>query len=484
MKSQFLKQSSYFFDREDFPLCLMVENKVVFANKDFYNLFALKKETDLSSIDFASYFDKKEVGLFNTLFSKDLDKENGFLLKANIEGQEIAFKVKIGNLNCIKEGLYILRFIDLKARGDIFLNYKMLEYLVEESSEGIVITDLNGTILWVNEGFSTITGYEKEEVIAQNPRILKSDLHQNDFYEGMWYDLKNKDKWSSYIYNRRKGGEIYSEFLSLKAIRNQNGEQVYYVGRFSDVTYLKEFQQNMQEELHLAQKIQKLILPPKLPEHPKLDFSVIYTPMEKIGGDFYDVFQIEDGLFGIFLSDISGHGVPAAMITTMVKALLETSGNFTYSPKATLDFLNKKLNSLNGELFLTAFYGVYDTKSGELVYSRSAHPYPYLIRDNEVSQLVGRGNLMLGVFEGVEFQENKLQLRAGDKLIFYTDGLTESESSEGIEFSTVLPSVLQKNALKPVQELNENIYSSFKKHYTKTSLEDDICILSMEIKSK
>ena len=114
------------------------------------------------------------------------------------------------------------------------------ENIFHNSSEGIVITDAEGTIESVNPAFTVITGYSEKEAIGENPRILKSHKHNNEFYAQMWHDLKNKGYWADEIWNRRKNGSVYPEFLTITSVRNNLGEIVQFISFFHDLTEVKE----------------------------------------------------------------------------------------------------------------------------------------------------------------------------------------------------------------------------------------------------
>jgi len=134
---------------------------------------------------------------------------------------------------------------------------KKEEFLIEElrisaysfdSHEAMTITDLNGTILKVNDAFSRITGYLPSEVIGKNPRVLKSMKHSDEFYQNMWKDLHTKGRWSDEIYNKRKNGEIYLEHLSITAIKNEENITTHYIAQFLDISELKHAQEEAQHQ--------------------------------------------------------------------------------------------------------------------------------------------------------------------------------------------------------------------------------------------
>jgi PAS domain S-box-containing protein len=116
--------------------------------------------------------------------------------------------------------------------------------------EGILITDNDGTIIEVNEAFTRITGYLREEVIGQHPRLLKSGQHEKAFYETMWRVLLTDGHWTGEIWNRRKNGELYAELTAISAIRDAKGKTLRYVALFSDITLLKKHQSQLEHIAH------------------------------------------------------------------------------------------------------------------------------------------------------------------------------------------------------------------------------------------
>ncbi|MFA6498799.1 MAG: EAL domain-containing protein [Desulfurivibrionaceae bacterium] len=120
----------------------------------------------------------------------------------------------------------------------------------ESSIEGIVITDANGVILRINRAFSDITGYGEQEALGQNPRILKSDRHESKFFTEMWQALVENGQWQGEIWNRRKDGEIYPEWLTITSIRDAQGTPVNYVGVFHDMTEVKLHEEQLRYQAH------------------------------------------------------------------------------------------------------------------------------------------------------------------------------------------------------------------------------------------
>jgi serine phosphatase RsbU (regulator of sigma subunit) len=244
---------------------------------------------------------------------------------------------------------------------------------------------------------------------------------------------------------------------------------------------LESFKNITQQELSLANQIQANIIPQVSPSLPGVAFAYKYIAMEDIGGDLFDFIDFRNNReLGIFISDVSGHGIPAALITMMIKSIIDTSGDHKFSPKQFLQYLNMKIYKKTNNNFLTAFYGVYNSETKILKYSRGSHEFPLLIRNNTISSLESRGK-MLGIEPVIDIQEKEIQLQSGDKVLFFTDGLTESTNDEQVEFQELLNEILLQNAKLPIKEFIEKLWQSLRKHHGNGQFEDDVCIVGMEI---
>ena len=139
---------------------------------------------------------------------------------------------------------------DITERIENEKRLRLAASVFTHASEGISITDTAGTILEVNDSFTRITGYPREEAIGNNPRILKSGLQSKEFYERMWQTLREEGQWSGEIWNRAKNGNIYAEHLTINAIRDTHGNVIEYVAHCSDITALKEHELQLERMSH------------------------------------------------------------------------------------------------------------------------------------------------------------------------------------------------------------------------------------------
>ncbi len=139
---------------------------------------------------------------------------------------------------------------DITARKQIEAQLRLSSSVFTYAREGITITDVAGTIIEINDAFTRITGYSREEVLGQNPRILQSGRHSREFYIDLWQALTEKGHWDGEIWNRRKNGEVYAEMITISAVRNAAGKTQNYVALFTDITPMKEHQRQLEHIAH------------------------------------------------------------------------------------------------------------------------------------------------------------------------------------------------------------------------------------------
>ncbi len=257
---------------------------------------------------------------------------------------------------------------------------------------------------------------------------------------------------------------------------------------------LKERNEIMENDLDMARSIQKCFIPDK---SPAAYISFHYKPMEKVGGDFFDFIRITgNGSIGIFISDVSGHGVPAAFITAMVKSSILQFSSFYNSPSSVLEILNNILINQSADNFITAFYGIYNPDTRDFTYSSAGHNPPYILNNENLEYLNIKSHAPpLAVMNNMELQAlNKefinetIVLKKGSKMILYTDGLTESININDKKYieeknfeNKILHDSFRTHFNKPAEQFINGIYQDLVDLRGCDDFEDDVCIICVDI---
>jgi serine phosphatase RsbU (regulator of sigma subunit) len=193
----------------------------------------------------------------------------------------------------------------------------------------------------------------------------------------------------------------------------------------------------IQKELETARQIQMSILPSSIPQMAGLDIAARYVPMTAVAGDFYDFIVVDDKHLGILVADVSGHGMPSALIASMLKIALAAEVPHADDPAQVLLGLNQALCGKFQHHFVTAAYLFVDMLKGMLTYAGAGHP-PLMLwgRSPEGVREVEENGLFLGKFPWATYSSRELPFKAGDWCLLYTDGIPETTNPEGIEFGT------------------------------------------------
>ncbi len=242
------------------------------------------------------------------------------------------------------------------------------------------------------------------------------------------------------------------------------------------------------EHLKMAGRVQRNFLPSKLPETPTVRFGTIFRPAEWVSGDIYDASRIDEQHIGFYIADAVGHSLPAALLTMFLKhsiVMRQTTGNqyLIFSPAEVIEHLNTMMYNqhLKGCLFATCCYALLNHQTLELTYARAGHPYPILIRPGQDPvQLQSHGGL-LGVFEEMRFEQSTIQLRSGDKILLYSDGmepiLGQGEDAGLLVFNNFFNEISRL----PLDEMLDRLEKTASEYHFPSGEIDDITALALEI---
>lgn len=251
---------------------------------------------------------------------------------------------------------------------------------------------------------------------------------------------------------------------------------------------LSERNEMLREELLLARNVQQSMLPESLPEINGISIVTKYQPALEIGGDLYDVLALADEKVAVLMADVTGHGIQAALITSVIKSSFSAFRDSIATPGEILSFMNTILvKILPRAMFAAAVVVVIDTKTGHCHISNGGVPQPLLInhRENIVEQIPATG-LLLGIADESWFepgQEIAFKLKKGETLLLFTDGISEVPNDENRHFEEKMSDVLLEIKNKKGTEILEHLIKAAKKFSKKDHKWDDIAILGIENKS-
>lgn len=269
-----------------------------------------------------------------------------------------------------------------------------------------------------------------------------------------------------------------SEYIDL--MENQT------LNYISDLTKATAEQERISAELDIATKIQESVLPkkyPAFPDHPQIEIKASMTPAKEVGGDFYDWFKIDQDHAGIVIADVSGKGVPAALFMMISKILIKTQAKNLKNPGLIAESVNNILASGNDvEMFVTAWIGVLNIKTGELTYVNAGHENPFIKREKGIyEEIKEKHDFVLAGMEGMKYKESTIKLNPGDSLFIYTDGITEATNASQKLYGTErLTAALNKNPDAEPAQLLENIRSDISSFVQDAPQFDDITMLNLK----
>ena len=276
---------------------------------------------------------------------------------------------------------------------------------------------------------------------------------------------------------------VWENVRNLLGIRLPDTEPIGFVAFLGALGYVaarqtvrREQQLNeIQSELEVARRIQLSILPGKFPDSANFRVAARYVPMTSVAGDFYDYIVADGRCAGLLIADVSGHGVPAALIASMVKMAATAQREHAADPSSLLAGMNAALFGNTQNQFVTAAYVHLDSESRELRYSAAGHPPMLLLRGGEVQEVLQNG-LILAAFDSPAYANASQRLKSGDRLLLYTDGIVEAASRAGEFFGQeALSAILRQTSAIAPADAADRIISAVQQWAV--SQDDDLTVL-------
>lgn len=257
----------------------------------------------------------------------------------------------------------------------------------------------------------------------------------------------------------------------------------------NDVMKLTDEKARISTELDLATTIQADMLPstfPAFPDREEFDLYASMTPAKEVGGDFYDFFLIDDDHLGMVIADVSGKGIPAAMFMMFCKNVVANNAKLGNSPANALNNANKTICANNSKnMFVTVWLGILEISTGHLTAANAGHEYPMLKHGDSFTLFKDKHGMPVGFMDIITYQEYELDLKPGDKLFVYTDGVPEATAEDKEMFGTDRTlEVLNKNPDATPQQMLENVKEGVDAFVKDAEQFDDLTMLAIEYKGK
>ncbi len=400
--------------------------------------------------------------------------------------QELNTLFDIGKeLNLTFERTKILKLLSYALMGQVTVNNYVVALKEDDHFEAVQV---KGSSFPLREG-EKCAELCKRSGFIQSPYLRDDDGDFDDYLSELGVQVIIPMQ----IQNETRGFIFLGEKITKKDFSKSDLEFLQTLGNVAIISLENSrlFQetlekQRLEEEMAMARNIQNRLLPKNMPVLKQVELDGINVPSKHVGGDYFDIIRIDRNHLGITIADVSGKGMPAALLMSNLQASLQTLVRDNFQ----LDKLVGRINDViykntDTEKYITFFYGQLDLRTLEMRYVNAGHNPPYLIRtDGKIEELF-EGGIILGMMPDVHYNTGNVLFNPGDTLIMYTDGVTETMNEEEMEFEEKgLIEFLGNNcADHSPEQLNRKLIDALNAFAGKAPQNDDITILTMRIKN-
>jgi sigma-B regulation protein RsbU (phosphoserine phosphatase) len=376
------------------------------------------------------------------------------------------------------------------------------DHALDVAAEGITIADArlpDRPLIYANEGFERMTGYPVAEVLGRNCRFLQGAGTNPGAVARIRAAVAEHRECIVEILNYRRDGTSFWNRLSITPVRNGLGEVTHYIGIQSDVSARREAEQalrrakeRLEHDLQLAVRVQHALLPPAELQLGGLNIARAFHPCTDLAGDAVGVVAFPHGPVGLYLLDVSGHGVGAALLSFTLSHLLSpsvegallvedtTAGPSIVSPSRVAERLNRQFPMDRTRQYFTVVYGVFDPSSGQFRYVMAGHPAPIVVPKSGAPVPLHGGGVPIGMIEHATYADESVTLGPGDRLYFYSDGVIEALDGSEREFGYErLTAEVERQRGRPLRAGLDTI-ADLVRDWSGGHLRDDVSLLAVE----
>jgi sigma-B regulation protein RsbU (phosphoserine phosphatase) len=378
----------------------------------------------------------------------------------------------------------VVLFRDVTGQKRSLENTERLSSAVEQTADAVIITDMKGTIEYVNPGFEQMTGYTSGEAVGRTPRLLKSGKHDARFYQDLWSTVLGGGVFRGTLANRKKGGQLFHAEQTISPVRGSDGQNAFLVSVLKDITERLRNEQ-LQVEMDVARQVQQRLYPKSAPRLPGFDIAGAAFPAATMCGDLFDFLPMPGDCLGLAVADVCGHGLGPSLLMAQARAYLRSLALSCFDVGELLRRLNEIL-VVDSEArdYLTLLVARLDPRGRTLAYASAGHVTGYLLdRDGEVRERLESTGIPLGMFARRGFRSGPtLSLKRDETVVLFTDGLTEIGELDGNAFGADRMLEFVKNHRHDsASNIVQGLYRAAKKSEVKGPRTDDITVVICKV---
>ncbi|KPK28963.1 MAG: hypothetical protein AMJ61_00245 [Desulfobacterales bacterium SG8_35_2] len=364
-----------------------------------------------------------------------------------------------------------------KAEEELILQKTYLEKLLNSAPEAIVWHDNRDIVVNVNDEFTKMFGYSRDEAIGRPINELVAPPHLVDEATSLSDKVIHGERVEVDSKRQRKDGTMFDVWI-LGAPITHEGRQMGVFAIYRDITERKKAEEariRSQEEARMAREIQINLLPDSNPEIPGFDIYGISIPAENVGGDYYDFIQLDKQRLAIGLGDVSGKGLAAALVMSNLQATIRGQAMLRVNADECLHRANKLLfDSTDSKTFVSLFYGILDTRNHLISYANAGQNTPLLFSIKNTPVPLKKHGLALGIQHETDYDLEKISLEVGDRLLIFSDGITEAMNKRMEEFGEKrLRQIVQGYNGRSAKDLVHQIIEAIDLHVNNAPQNDD-----------
>ncbi len=368
-----------------------------------------------------------------------------------------------------------------RAEEEILLQKTYLERLFNSAPEAIVLHDIDDRIINVNDEFTRMFGYARDEAVGKQINdLVTSKEHRKEAAEisarirrGEWIEIESK--------RSRRDGTVMDVSILCAPIVYSN-RQVGDYAIYRDITERKRAEEarlRAETEARTARNIQLNFLPDSDPVVQGYAIAGRSIPAANVGGDYYDFIRLDESRIAIGLGDVSGHGLPSALVMANLQATIRSQASFDPDPARCLERANKLLfRSTDARTFVSLFYGILDIREHTLTYANAGQNWPLLLHGSGIHGVLDCHGLVLGVREDSVYEEEKVAMKVDDRLVIFSDGVTESMNEAREQFGEErLIRSIDRPGEKTAHAIIDIVLQSASEHSGKVPQMDDMTVV-------